>query len=706
MAPSRPSTPPKTAAGSTHEVDGRHQQTASGSASATSIAASSGRPELASGTDDEVLPTPVQAPRRPRRWNWNWVPSPARRTGNAVATWARGPPNPTCYTIKPLLPKVQHAPIWLLNKVAPRRWHKGILTVVYFAIWITAFALVVQYAGRTVQIEGYGTPSSLSCGSSYWVYGNGCGLDGSDCRPFANQTLAFKCPANCASYKVQNPRAVGDQEINYRSIVIGGPGSGQDTSLGPIYRGDSYICAAAMHAGLVSNTKGGCGVVGLIGEQRNFVASSHNDIDSIEFKSNFPRSYTFLQGITCDSEDLRWPLLGLSIAFTAVFSLFTTSVPLFFFPVFTGIFWHVGMVSDPPPNLGPADLASKIIGRFLPAIFVAWVIYDRMGIRRTLGGLTAQVEKTVLWLGACWLGALENYSFSEWIPINRLTGRDLEQQPGAKAALAFIVILLVVIAVTQVWFFRQEGRLVRMLRIYGLLVAIILFCLCITPLQLRIHHYVLALLLLPGTSMQTRPSLIYQGLLVGLFINGTSRWGFDSVLQTAAALLGDGQLFSDLPVILDPVISLASASTTAAAAATNISSITFSWSVAEAVNLGYDGISVLVNDVERYRGFFEDNQNDPNDGGRTAAGRRFEWRRNVTAAPQVDDEYFRFAYMLGTDSQDYTRAGTWTAAGEWVTMAVGPSKTRRRSVVEAAASHGLFGRTRQPRRVRVFNDEL
>lgn len=704
MTSSRPSTPPKTASEIVHEASRRHPP-ASGSTSTTSIGASSSHPDIASGTDDDMLPEnrdstlPAPVPGTRRRlnwWNWNWVPAPVRRTGNAVATWVRGPPNPTRYTIKPLLPKVQHAPIWLVNKVAPRRWHKAVLALIYVALWVTAFALVVQHAGQTTAIEDFGVPTSLGCGSAYWVYGNGCGLDGNYCRPFANQTLAFKCPANCASYRVQNPRAVGDQEIIYQSMVIGGPGSGQNPNLGPIYRADSYICAAAMHSGIVSNTNGGCGVLNLIGEQRNFVSSNRNGIDSIKFKSSFPRSYTFLSGIACDSEDLRWPLLGMSVAFTALFSLFTTSVPLFFFAIFTGIFWHVGMVSDPPPNSGAADLASQIIGRYLPAIFVAWVMYDRMGVRRTLVGLTAQVEKTILWLGACWLGALENYSFSEWIPINRLTGRDLDQQPGAKAALAFIVILLVVIAASQVWFFRQEGRLGRMLRIYGLLVGAILICLCITPLELRIHHYILALLLLPGTSMQTRPSLVYQGLLVGLFINGTARWGFDAVLQTAAALLGDGQFFSDLPTILAPTISLASASST------NLSSITFSWSVADAADLGYDGISVLVNDVERYRGFFEDKVSpDPNVGGPNA-GRRFEWRRNATTQP--DDEYFRFAYVFGTDSMDYTKAGTWTAAGEWVTMAPGPSKMRRRSLTTRSPKRNQGAR--KAKRTRVFDDEL
>ena len=53
-------------------------------------------------------------------------------------------------------------------------------------------------------------------------------------------------------------------------------------------------------------------------------------------------------------------------------------------------------------------------------------------------------------------------------------------------------------------------------------------------LQLRVHHYIIALALMPGTAWPTRLSAIYQGLLLGLFLNGIAAFGFDSILQTAA----------------------------------------------------------------------------------------------------------------------------------------------------------------------------
>jgi hypothetical protein len=353
---------------------------------------------------------------------------------------------------------------------------------------------------------------------------------------------------------------------------------------------------------------------------------------------------------------MRWPLLAVSVVFTTVLSVFVTSPALFFFGNFVGIFWNTGLASDPPSFSTVPGLISNLTGKFLPAMFIAWVMYDKMGVRRTLRGLTAQIEKTVLWLGACWVGALTNYTF-DFIPIQRLTPHDLQQQPGARGALAVIIILLVVISATQIWFFRQEGRLVRYLSLYLLFGGGLIVLLVLPDLSLRIHHYVLALLLLPGTSMQTRPALLYQGLLVGFFINGIARWGFDPMLQTSLALQGDAQLGSLLPVILTPAIAMGA----------NLSTITFSWDPSPGPR--YDGISVLVNDVERFRGYFNDDFGSGAD--------NFTWTRK---GDLEINEYFRFAYMEGSQSDDYTKAGVWNEKGEWEVMEAGPSKVKSRSL--------------------------
>lgn len=587
----------------------------------------------------------------------SWVPFAVRRLWKSTVAWSRGPaPASFRYTITPFFPRVQTLPLYLVDRFVPRKKQRIGLVAFFFAAWIVTFALVKRQEVFASEIEGWGDPQTISCGATYWGRGNNCGVNGDDCRPFNGTGFPFRCPANCRSYHALNPRAVGNQSAIYRPLVIGGPPQGSNEDA--IYRGDSYICGSAIHAGVISNDEGGCGVVTLVGRHQEYAASRRSGIDSLGFDSYFPLSYTFIDEIKCRAKDMRWPLLAISVVFTVIMSLFTSSSTLFFFTSFVGIFWHVGLASDPPRHYSIPDLISNLLGKFLPAMFCAWVMYDKMGVRRTLKGLTAQIEKTVLWLGACWVGALENYTFN-WIPIQRLNKHDLQQQPGARGALSAIILVLLVIVCSQIYFFRQEGRLLKYLRLYALFVLSIVVCLVLPDLNLRLHHYILALLFLPGTSLQMRPSLLYQGLLIGLFINGIARWGFDPVLQTDLALQGDAQLGTKLPTILEPEIRLSD---------TNVSTITFHWEDPEGIT--YDGLSILVNDVERFRGYYDD---------ATTKVDTFTWERKHDLGL---NEYFRFGYLDGRTGLDYTKAGVWTSDGEWVQMAPGPSSIEGMGEVE------------------------
>jgi len=226
----------------------------------------------------------------------------------------------------------------------------------------------------------------------------------------------------------------------------------------------------------------------------------------------------------------------------------------------------------------------------------------------------------------------------------------------------------------------------RYLALYSLLIASILLLLAAPGMNLRIHHYILGLLLLPGTALQNRPSLLYQGLLVGLFINGIARWGYDSILQTPASMLEDGQLGSELPGILPPVIhqnlmamggggvgSAASALFGIAAAA--VPNITFTWTPAIPTHLGYDGISILVNDVERFRGYAGefDEPASFDEPAPTSATHGEHWTYRRPTADFGHPEFFRFAWMRGTEVGDYTKAGIWDQERGWTHMEGGPS---------------------------------
>ncbi|KAF2267279.1 hypothetical protein CC78DRAFT_541927 [Lojkania enalia] len=574
-----------------------------------------------------------------------YIPPRLQRIWRATVVWVKGPQPPRPWKIRPFFPSVQHAPVQFLNNYFPKRRHKVILLLFFYLCWFLSFALVLHRSAFAADIPGHGPPVRIRCTDRFWSDGNGCGLNGELCRPFENATMTFRCPANCKRVHLVNPHAVGDQAPNYRPLVIGGPIDEEETLENTYYRADSFICGAAIHAGFINDASGGCGVLSLVGEKSNYPEVNKNHIKSIGFDSYFPKSFSFLEGTKSRCRDLRWPLLAVSLTFTILLSLFTTSPAVFFPSVFFGIFFHVALASDPPNLTDYYAIVSIALGRFLPAGFCMFAVY-KYCVKRQLQGLHAQIEKTILWLGGCWVGALNNYTFDR-IPIERLTPHDLKQ-PGAIPALIIIVIILFCIALGQAWAIRIEGRLPRYLVVYGIFVIVLLSLVAIPRMNVRIHHYILGLLLVPGTAMQNRPSLLFQGLLIGLFINGIARWGFDSILQTPAELRGDAPTESLLPAIAAPIIHLNHGLHLPL-------NITFEWHYP--FPSFYDGISVLVNDVERFKSF--------EDSGKES----FTWVRHHEGVP----EYFRFAYLAGTGRGDYTKAGVWGSEGGWTDPEPGPS---------------------------------
>lgn len=602
----------------------------------------------------------------------------------AVISWIKGPKPSKPLIITPIFPTLQAIPGQILDRFIPTSY-RPFAFIIFILIWLLAFSIPLIFAKSPSTITNLSiTPETtlqthhLTCTDTFFRRTNLCGLNGLDCAPFSETSLAFTCPANCAAVQVLNPRFVGANEVVYRSFVIGDG----------IYRGDSFICGAAIHAGIISDESGGCGIVETIGSHGIFNSSTRNGIESVEFDSTFPLSFTFsspstLDTSTCDNKlhNFRPKMLMINMLFTILSSLFTTSPIPFFTSAFTALFAHVSFVSDPPGtsyrSTSPLpDLFSTFTRRFLPACFCATVIY-RFSVQRSLTGLarSSPWDQTLLWLGPAWLGTLSNYTFDRLIPIQRLRIHDIKSQPGGPLALLIIIGILVSIVIQQIRNFQLEGRLPRYLGIYGSLVLSLLtliFLTTITPLELRIHHYILALLLLPGTNMQTRTALIYQGLLLGLFINGTARWGFDAVVQSSRELSVGEKMMSQVPVVLQAEVTGSEIV------------VKWDWNLDDQDGLqdGDDmgtmkGISILINDVERYRAFYDSHSSNssstttsPNtndDDFTMTESNEFKWTR-----PGEDvglPEYFRFAYMSpdgGGAALDYSEAGIWGGDGVWV----------------------------------------
>ncbi|AEO68069.1 uncharacterized protein THITE_2155177 [Thermothielavioides terrestris NRRL 8126] len=350
--------------------------------------------------DDTSRPAPSQehAASRQPRLRGSWV---RRRTPRWLA-FLHGPDPPKVHSIKPLFPSLQELPARWLEKAFPRRWQRGVLLVLFLAAWAASLAVPLILSKGTATDASGTAIRHVDCVDTLWRRNNECGLDGVDCRPFSNTSFAFRCPADCASVRVLNPHHVGREDVNFRPLVIGGAD-------GSPYRGDSFLCGAAIHAGVIDDATGGCAVATLVGEYYQYFASSSHGIDSIPFDSYFPLSFTVTADPTvhCTAPDPRWTAsLPLSLLFTTLLSLTTTSAPLFFFTTFTAVFTHVALISDPPNLSTPTTTAllpaliSRLTARLLPALACATLIYLTTA-RRTLHPLpaTASLTKTLLFRG-------------------------------------------------------------------------------------------------------------------------------------------------------------------------------------------------------------------------------------------------------------------------------------------------------------------
>ncbi|RMD42197.1 hypothetical protein DV735_g2918, partial [Chaetothyriales sp. CBS 134920] len=459
--------------------------------------AESGRDFHVHGADDDDydeahgLPAPAWLDHASSLTN-RWIPPRLRKAGRVVVKWVKGPVPPRELHIDGIFPQIQEAPLRLLDRYVPKKRQRIALLVALYATWFLTWSLLVRHRATTGYIKGYGAPTNLWCGASFWRDENGCGLNGNDCRPFSVAHLAFRCPANCEQTHLLEDHIVGNQTLIYQGLVVGGPKADDPDSLA-VYRGDSFICQAAIHAGVISNANGGCGVATLLGARSHFESSEAHGIKSAAFPSTFPRSYTFQRLSEANNQcpaDSRWPTFVVTAVALVLLSIFTTDPAVFFFSTFVILFFHVGLVSDPPNRSNIYELISTLFARLLPGCFIVFVLFITSA-RPLLTGLRAQLEKTIHWI-------------------------------------------------------RISGNMPKYLAIYGTMVLSLLILLLLPGQRLRIHHYILALLFMPGTAFRVRPSLVYQGLLLGLFINGAARWGYASINDVERfRLYNDEELFWD-----------------------------------------------------------------------------------------------------------------------------------------------------------------
>ena len=105
------------------------------------------------------------------RWNRfveKRIPVPLRRTSKVVGKWVRGPHPPYIYTIEPIFPAIQTAPIYLVDRFLPKRRHKAAVLLFFYACWLLGFSLALRKSAFATEIPGHGVPATISCAARYW----------------------------------------------------------------------------------------------------------------------------------------------------------------------------------------------------------------------------------------------------------------------------------------------------------------------------------------------------------------------------------------------------------------------------------------------------------------------------------------------------------------------------------------------------------
>ncbi|CCE65217.1 hypothetical protein TPHA_0K00830 [Tetrapisispora phaffii CBS 4417] len=445
---------------------------------------------------------------------------------------------------------------------------------------------------------------SLSCNSylNWEGTNNACGINAESCGPFEDKEYFIRCPALCdqGGY-LYSAVAVGANRMKYIGYQIGGgrlDKPGLNNELSYPYRADSFPCSAAVHAGIISPIIGGCARIAMDGSQINFPAreGKHGTGLSIVFNTFFPGSYTFKEvqeGIMSGCYDPRFLVLLINIMFGLVVFYLYKGIVGYWIITIVG-YWTIVLATDPPVVVDPHDsyssyeLISVGFQRLLPLGFVLYVMW-KCSIKRTLEE-GSPLAKLLCWYPTFWLGVLNNVTFDR-LPVDRLNATDLKEQAGALTAVLSILCTIITCAIIQAYSLWKSGRFQKYFKIYITLIISVVLLATLPGLNLRIHHYILGILLVPGCATRGTSAYLFQGILVGLILSGVARWDFASVVETDFALLrGEaGGSLEPPQFVFD-----------------SDESHKISWNLHNTTSTDHtgliDGVSLLINDFEVYVG--------------------------------------------------------------------------------------------------------
>lgn len=110
------------------------------------------------------------------------IPDGIQRKYGTAVIWLRGPEPTRAWKIRPLLPRVQHLPLRLVDKLLPRQWQRAIALLVFYVCWIATFGAVMHESSAVDEVDGQGSPYLVGCGASFW---------------YGSSTVPLSCAKSC-----------------------------------------------------------------------------------------------------------------------------------------------------------------------------------------------------------------------------------------------------------------------------------------------------------------------------------------------------------------------------------------------------------------------------------------------------------------------------------------------------------------------------
>lgn len=531
--------------------------------------------------------------------------------------------------------KFNRIPNFYLKNI--NKFYKFIIFFLYFGSLIITTKLIYHHIlFETPKIDDIEL-IALPCGNTdkFWLgFNDKCGLNAENCleKFNKNENILVKCPAFCngggLTYDIIK---FADKEVQYEPYIIKSVVNDELTNL-PIYRADTFPCIAAYKQGIISSMFGGSFSLNM---SNNFPFDSNikkeKDIDgSYFFNSKFPASFTInpidkkFNHELNNIYDFRIISLFIGIFYCILIAIISFNSKIFYFTSLWILYTTIVLSCDTPITVNfkenliggsssAWELLSIYFARIIPLSFMIITIWFLIGNYTFNNEKIGSIQRIIFLIG-CWITGLDNLTF-ERLPIDRLIISDIKNQNGGIMAFLLIILIILSCGIIQAIKIWKAGWFKRAFFIYSILIFLIFWLgfgasgiLHIdnefnhNGLILRIHHWIIGLLLIYGCKNRWNGAYLMQGLCTGLIINGIGKWGFASIFERENSIIRD---FDEINHKINKPI--------------DIIYDKFSNNITVVVddNSKFDRIKLLVNDIEIYEGpelnIHIENENEMND---------------------------------------------------------------------------------------------